>query len=421
MSDATRQPDPDGGGKSPAAVSKGSGWAGPLQGIRVLDFTRVLAGPSASLALADLGAEVLKVEPPGTGDETRLFPPFRAQVSHYFLSVNRGKKSIVIDLKTAPGVALARDLAARCDILIENYRPGVMDRLGLGYEQLSGANPGLIYCAISGFGMTGPLRDQPSFDIVLQALSGALSVNGEAGRAPTKLGIPLGDLVGGINGPSSILAALYERSRTGRGRLLDVSLLDGLIGMLGYLAQLAFFTGEDPQPRGSEHPNLVPYGIFPARDGSIVIACLMNSFWARICLALGRPDWSQDPRFETIEKRRDHRQQVNEMIGQLTREKTVAEMMEIFSRHEVPHAPILGIQAALGQPQSVAREMVVEADHPVLGKIPIVNRPIKFPGDPQPVPTAPPVLGQHTDEILRDVLGLTPEQIASLRAASVVA
>jgi crotonobetainyl-CoA:carnitine CoA-transferase CaiB-like acyl-CoA transferase len=402
-------------------ASDSPSWAGPLQGIRVLDFTRVLAGPSASLALADLGAEVLKVEPPGTGDETRLFPPFRDNVSHYFLSVNRGKKSLVVDLKTAAGVALAKDLAAKCDILIENYRPGVMDRLGLGYAALSAANPGLIYCAISGFGMTGPLRDLPSFDIVLQALSGALSVNGEAGRAPTKLGIPLGDLVGGINGPMGILAALYERSRTGRGRLIDVSLLDGLIGMLGYLAQLAFFTGVDPQPRGSEHPNLVPYGVFPAQDGSIVIACLMNSFWQRICQALGRPDWVQDPRFETIEQRRDNRSVVNEMIAQFTRQKPVQELVDLFSLHQVPHAPILGIQAALGQPQAVAREMVVETDHAVLGKIPIVNRPIKFPGDPQPIPTAPPVLGQHTDQILADILGLTLEQIAKLRAAKIVA
>lgn len=418
MSDSTRRPDSDAGA---GAGGKSRAWAGPLHGVRVLDFTRVLAGPSASLALADLGAEVLKVEPPGTGDETRLFPPFRQDVSHYFLSVNRGKKSIVIDLKTAGGVALAKDLAARCDVLIENYRPGVMDRLGLGYAELSAANPGLIYCAISGFGMTGPLRDQPSFDIVLQALSGALSVNGEAGRAPTKLGIPLGDLVGGINGPTSILAALYERSRTGHGRLIDVSLLDGLIGMLGYLAQLAFFTGVDPAPRGSEHPNLVPYGIFPASDGSIVVACLMNSFWERICTALAMPQWLRDPRFETIEKRRDHRDVVNEMISSFTRQKTVAELVEIFSRHQVPHAPILGIQAALGQPQVIAREMVVQTEHPVLGKIPIVNRPVKFPGDPQGVPSAPPVLGQHTDEILRDVLELTPEQIAGLRATSVVA
>src|SRR5579864_1760702 len=202
-------------------------WAGPLTGVRVLDFTRVLAGPAAALALADLGAEVLKIEPPGTGDETRSFPPFRDGESHYFLSVNRGKKSIVVDLKTEAGVVLAKDLAAKCDILIENYRPGVMDRLGLGYEALSAINPRLIYCAISGFGMTGPLRDRPSFDIVLQAMSGALSVNGEAGRAPAKMGIPLGDLVGGVNGPMGILAALHERNTTGRGRLVDVSLFDG--------------------------------------------------------------------------------------------------------------------------------------------------------------------------------------------------
>jgi crotonobetainyl-CoA:carnitine CoA-transferase CaiB-like acyl-CoA transferase len=395
-------------------------WAGPLQGIRVLDFTRVLAGPSAALALADLGAEVLKVEPPGTGDETRLFPPFREDVSHYFLSVNRGKKSIVVDLKTNAGVALIKDLADKCDILIENYRPGVMDRLGLGYAALSASNPRLIYCAISGFGMTGPLRDRPSFDIVLQALSGALSVNGEAGRAPMKLGIPLGDLVGGINGPMGILAALYERSVTGRGRLIDVSLLDGLIGMLGYLAQLAFFTGEDPKPQGSEHPNLVPYGVFPAKDGSIIIACLMNSFWQRICQALDMQHCVVDPRFETIEKRRDNRGLVNEMISTFTRKKTVQELVVLFTEHNVPHAPILGIKEALAQPQAVAREMVVETNHVVLGNIPIVNRAIKFPGDPQPIPSAPPVLGQNTDEILRDILGLAPEKIAQLRASKVV-
>jgi formyl-CoA transferase/CoA:oxalate CoA-transferase len=342
-------------------------------------------------------------------------------VSHYFLSVNRGKKSIVVDLKTEAGVALVRDLAARCDILIENYRPGVMDRLGLGYEALSAANPRLIYCAISGFGMDGPLRDRPSFDIVLQALSGALSVNGEPGRAPTKLGIPLGDLVGGINGPIGILAALYERSITGRGRLIDVSLLDGMLGMLGYLGQLAFFTGQDPKPQGSEHPNLVPYGAFPAKDGSIIVACLTNSFWERICQALQRPDWIQDPRFETIEERRDNRRQVNEMIGERTCRKTVDELVELFTEYNVPHAPILGIKAALAQPQAVAREMVVETDHAVLGKIPIVNRPIKYPGDPQPTPGAPPVLGQNTDEILRDILGLTTERIAQLRSAKVVA
>jgi len=395
-------------------------WPGPLHGIRVLDFTRVLAGPAASLALADLGAEVLKIEPPGNGDETRDFPPIRDGESHYFLSVNRGKKSIVIDLKSEAGLALARDLAAKCDVVVENYRPGVMDRLGLGYRTLSADNPGLIYCAISGYGQTGPLRDRPSFDIVLQAMSGALSVNGEPGQPPTKLGIPLGDLVGGINGPIAILAALHERNATGRGRYIDISLMDGLVGMLGYIAQLAFFTGEDPKPQGSQHPNLVPYGAFPAKDGSIIVACLTNSFWGKICKALGCPENAADPRYDTIHKRREARAEVNAIVSAVTVTKTVDELVDLFTAHEVPHAPILGVREALAQPQTQAREMVVEVEHRRLGRIPIVNRPIRF-DERQPVPAAPPVLGQDTDAILREVLGLSDERIAELRAGGAVA
>jgi crotonobetainyl-CoA:carnitine CoA-transferase CaiB-like acyl-CoA transferase len=387
----------------------------------VLDFTRVLAGPAASLALADLGAEVFKIEPPGSGDETRDFPPIRDGESHYFLSVNRGKKSIVVDLKSDEGVALMRDLAAKCDIVVENYRPGVMDRLGLGYEALSAINPGLIYCAISGYGQTGPLKDRPSFDIVLQAMSGALSVNGEPGLPPIKMGIPLGDLVGGINGPIAILAALHERNTTGRGRYIDISLMDGMLGLLGYLAQLAFFTGEDPKPQGSQHPNLVPYGIFPASDGSIVVACLTNGFWGRICDALGCPENTNDPRYDTIQKRRDAREEVNAIVSAFTQQKTVDELVTLFTEYQVPHAPILGITDALSQPQAVEREMVVEVDHKALGRIPIVNRPIKYGGDKQPAPTAPPVMGEHTDDILSDVLGLSPERIEQLRAAKIVA
>jgi crotonobetainyl-CoA:carnitine CoA-transferase CaiB-like acyl-CoA transferase len=396
-----------------------STWAGPLAGVRVLDFTRVLAGPAASLALADLGAEIVKVEPPG-GDETRSFPPIRDGESHYFLSVNRGKKSIVVDLKSAAGLALVKDLAAKSDILIENYRPGVMDRLGLGYETLSAINPRLIYCAISGYGMTGPLKDRPSFDIVLQAMSGVLSVNGEPGRPPMRLGIPMGDLVGGVNGPIGILAALYERSVTGRGRLIDVSLMDGLFNLLAYLPQLSFFTGKDPVLQGSQHPNLVPYGTFPAKDGSIVVACLTNGFWDRICQALNMPDRIDDPLFRTIEKRRDNRDAVNAMISTFTEQRTIDDLVELFTIHQVPHAPILGVTEALSQPQAIAREMVVEADHLTLGKIPIVNRPIKFPGDRQPDPSAPPVLGQDTDDVLGQILGMSAERIAELRALNVV-
>jgi crotonobetainyl-CoA:carnitine CoA-transferase CaiB-like acyl-CoA transferase len=398
-----------------------SPWQGPLAGVRVIDFTRVLAGPAASLALADLGAEVFKIEPPGTGDETRTFPPIRDGESHYYLAVNRGKKSIVVDLKSPDGLALVKDLAAKCDVLVENYRPGVMERLGLGYEALKAINPRLIYCSISGYGQTGPLKDRPSFDIVLQAMSGTLAMNGEADGLPTKLGIPLGDLVGGINGPIGILSALYERERTGVGRHIDVSLMDGLMGMLGYIAQLAFFTGTDPQRVGSQHPNLVPYGIFPARNGSIVIACLTPGFWSRICRSIDMPDLTDDTRYDTLEKRRDAREEVNAIVSAFTERRTVDDLVAIFTAHEVPHAPILGVTEALTQPQAVARNMVVETEHASLGTIPIVNRSIRFTDAEQPVPQAPPVLGQHTDAILADVLDLSPERIAALKAAGVVA
>jgi crotonobetainyl-CoA:carnitine CoA-transferase CaiB-like acyl-CoA transferase len=401
--------------------SSKSTWPGPLSGIRVLDFSRVLAGPAASMALADLGAEVIKVEPPGDGDDTRTFPPFDQGHSVYFLGINRGKKSIVIDLKSAAGVALARDLVAKCDILVENYRPGVMDRLGLGYETLSTINPRLIYCAISGFGMTGPLRDYPSFDIVTQAMSGAFSVNGERGRLPTRLGIPLGDLVGGVNGPIGILAALYERTVTGKGRLIDISLLDGLMGLLAYLPQIAWHNDENPKPQGAQHPNLVPYGVFPVKDGLIVIACLTNAFWGNICRALELESYIDDDRFNMIEKRRENRVEVDALVTSKTSLLSFDELAIIFTKHNVPHAPILGVRDALAQPQAVAREMVVETEHAALGTIRIVNRSIKFPENQQPVPTAPPVLGQDTDAILNDLLGLTEEQVAALRKANVVA
>jgi len=395
-------------------------WAGPLAGIRVIDLTRVLAGPFATQSLGDLGAEILKIEPPGGGDETRRFPPFIAGESHYFLGINRNKKSLVIDLQQAAGADILRRLVARADILVENYRPGVMDRLGLGYEPLAAINPRLIYCAISGFGLTGPLSDKPSFDIVTQALTGALSINGERGHMPVKLGIPLGDMVGGIFAPMAILAALHERTLTGRGRLIDISLYDGLIGMLGYFAQLAFITGEDPTPMGSSHPNIVPYGSFPAADGSIIIAVLSESFWGKLCDALERPDLGRDPRFSTPTGRRDHRDEVDRIIAEATRTRAVAEWQERFTSFDVPHAPVLGVNAALAHPHAVAREMVVEADHPTAGRLRLAGRPIKFPGAPQRPSTAPPTLGQHTVEVLRNDLGCSEAEIAVLRRDGVI-
>src|SRR3954451_8434114 len=398
--------------KSLSASNRESGWAGPLQGLRVVELTRVLAGPFCSQSLGDIRAEVLKIEQPDRGDETRHFPPFIGGESHYFLGINRNKKSLVIDLQKPAGAEILRRLIAKADVLVENYRPGVMDRLGLGYEPLSEINPRLIYCAISGFGLSGPLSTKPSFDIVTQALTGGLSVNGERGRMPVKLGIPLGDMVGGVFGPMAILAALHERSQTGRGRLIDISLYDGLIGMLGYFAQLAFITGEDPGPMGSSHPNIVPYGSFPASDGSIIIAVLSERFWGKLCDALERPELATGPRFLTPTLRRDNRDELDRLISDVTETRTVAEWEKRLAAADVPHAPVLGVTAPLAHPHAVARGMVVEADHPAIGPMRVVGRPIKFPGAPQRPVTPPPTFGQHTAEVLRDLLGYSETDIA---------
>jgi crotonobetainyl-CoA:carnitine CoA-transferase CaiB-like acyl-CoA transferase len=395
-------------------------WPGPLGGIKVIDLTRVLAGPFATQSLGDLGAEVLKIEPPGSGDETRHFPPFVGGESHYFLGINRNKKSLVVDLQQEAGKEILRRLVATADILVENYRPGVMDRLGLGYAALTEINPRLIYCAISGFGLSGPLRDKPSFDIVTQALSGALSINGERGHMPVKLGIPLGDMVGGVFGPMAILAALHERTRTGKGRLIDISLHDGLIGMLGYFAQLAFITGGDPPPMGSSHPNIVPYGSFPASDGSIIIAVLSESFWGKLCEALERPDLAADPRLASPAGRREHRDELDAAISEVTRTRSVAEWEQRLAAADVPHAPVLGVTAALSHPHALAREMVVEVDHATIGPMKVAGRPIKFPGAPQPPVTAPPTFGQHTASVLRDQLGYSDAEIEELRRAGII-
>jgi crotonobetainyl-CoA:carnitine CoA-transferase CaiB-like acyl-CoA transferase len=390
-----------------------SGFRGPLDGVRVIDFTRVLAGPFASQILGDLGADVIKIEAP-EGDDTRKFAPHRDGESHYFISVNRSKRGMVIDLKTPAGVELVRRLIADADVLIENFRPGVLDRLGLGYEALAKINPRLIYCAISGFGLTGPLRDRPSFDIVTQALTGVLSVNGIADQPPVKLGLPLGDMVGGVFGPIGILAALVERAHTGRGRLVDVALYDGMLGMLGYLAQLAMFTGVDPKPVGTRHPSIAPYGSYPTSDGQIIIACLTDTFWTSLCHAMDRKELLDDPRLKTVTDRRNSSAMLDEIIESFTHSRPTAVLQELLDAHDVPNAPVLGIHAALSHPQTLARNMLETVTHSTLGPIPVVGRPIKFPGTVPSNLRAPPVLGEHTTEILRECLELSEQEIAEL-------
>jgi crotonobetainyl-CoA:carnitine CoA-transferase CaiB-like acyl-CoA transferase len=401
-------------------TAPGEGWPGPLGGVKVLDLTRVLAGPFLTQILGDLGAEILKVETPGHGDETRMFAPHVGGESHYFIGLNRHKKSLVIDLRKPQGAEILRGLAGKADVLVENFRPGVMERLGLDYQGLAKTNPRLIYCAVSGFGLTGPLRDKPSFDIVTQALSGALSLNGEASRMPVKLGVPLGDMVGGIFGSIGVLSALHERHATGRGRLVDISLHDGMLGMLGYLSQLFFVTGADPKPVGTSHPNIVPYGAFPASDGLVIIACLTQSFWGKLCESLERSELTDDARFATGTDRLKNRDELNRIIAEITTTRTVEHWTRRLTENDVPHAPVLGVGAALNHPHTLARDMVVTAEHPTAGTIKMVGRPIKFPGMKQPPLGPSPLLGQHTIEVLRQELGLGDDVLAQLRNAGVI-
>jgi crotonobetainyl-CoA:carnitine CoA-transferase CaiB-like acyl-CoA transferase len=389
-------------------------WAGPLAGVRVVDLTRVLAGPFATQILGDLGAEILKVEPPDRGDETRHFPPHKAGESHYFVAINRSKRSLVINLQSESGCEVFRRLIATADVVVENFRPGVMDRLGLGYGALSAINPRLVYCSISGYGQTGPLRDKPSFDVITQAMAGLVSVNGERGGPGVKLGLPIGDMVGGVFGPVAILSALLERQTTGRGRLIDVSLFDGALGMLGYLAQLSLLAGREPEPVGSGHPQIVPYGSFPTSDGGIMIACLTPQFWVNLCGAIGRPALAADPRFTSMALRHEYRAVLDAMIGDVTVTRSTAEWEAVFAAADVPCGPVLKVSQALRHPHAVAREMLVTVDHPALGPVEMVGRPVKFPGAQQAPLRAPPLLGEHTRAVLCEELGYSAAEFSAL-------
>ncbi len=387
---------------------------GPLTGIKVLDFSRILSGPYASMVLADLGAEVIKVEPIEKGDETRNFPPFKGKLSHYYIALNKNKKSIALNLKSPEGAQIARDLARQSDIVLENFRPGVMDRLGLGYQRLSEDNARLIYCSITGFGTDSPLGEKPAFDIVAQALSGVMSVNREPGRARNKLGIPMGDMAGSIFSIFGLLAALHERNATGKGRHVEVAMLDSLIALQGYLSQIYFVTGQSPQPVGTQHPSIVPYGAFPTLDGHVIVACLTERFWHNFARCLGRDDLIEDTRFSVYENRLANRDALEAIIQDRMTRDTSEYWLEQLSKFDVPNAPILSIGEALEQPHVVSRGLVETASHPTEGDVRLVRGPIRFDGDGPSPSRAPSLLGQDTLDVLSETLGYDDVEIERL-------
>lgn len=393
---------------------------GPLDGIRVLDLTRVVAGPFATMLLGDLGAEILKVELPGHGDEGRHIPPLEQGESHYFLSLNRNKKSLSIDLKSPRGRELAVELALRSDVLIENFRPGVTARLGLDYESLRARKPDLVYCSISAFGQTGPLASRSAFDVAMQAMGGLMSVTGEPGRAPVRMGLPMADLSTGLFAAIGVLAAVIDRQRTGRGQLVDVAMFDAMIGLLTQYAGRYFMTGEDTEPVGSGHPGLAPYGAYETSDGYVVIAMLGEQFWPKLCRALDHPEWIDDERFARNPDRLRRRDELDALVGAVMRERSSAEWEARFTEHDVPHAPVYKTSQVLRHPQAKARGMVTEVSHPTLGELEITGRAIHLPAYDEAQFDAPPLLGQHTETVLREVLGYDRERVEALRKEGVI-
>jgi crotonobetainyl-CoA:carnitine CoA-transferase CaiB-like acyl-CoA transferase len=393
----------------------------PLAGVRVLELSRVLAGPFAACILGDLGADVIKIESPDHGDEVRMVAPFyEGGESHYFLSLNRNKRSVAVDLHGREGRDLVLDLVAECDVVVENFRPYVMEAMGLGFDALSVRRPDVILCSISGYGSTGPMRDHPSFDLVTQARSGVMSITGEPDGPPTKMGLPMGDLGGGLWGAIAVLSALHRRDRTGQPQHIDLSLLEGLVGLLGYLGQLALMTGEAPERVGSGHHSIVPYGRFETADGHLVLALHVGAFWRRFCTAVRREDLIMDPRFRTTADRRTNRDELQPIVEKILRERTRAEWEMLLDEADVPHGPILDVNEALRQEQLVAREILTNVLHPTAGEVPMVRSPVRFVGDEGPQFRPSPLLGEHTHEVLRDLLGWDEARLHQAEATGVI-
>ncbi|AQS50003.1 CoA transferase (plasmid) [Thioclava nitratireducens] len=390
----------------------------PLAGLRILDLTRVLAGPFATAILADLGAEVIKLEPP-QGDDYRHIGPFTKGESALFTLTNRGKASVVIDLKAPEGQALARDLAASCDVVVENFRPGVAERLGLGAETLRAENPGLVYCSISGFGQHGPAAGLPAYDLVAQAMSGWMAATGEEGGAPLKVGEALGDVAAGLYAVIAILAALIGRGTTGRGAALDVAMLDCLVAMLPTSHALHLYAHAPVERIGNRHPLSTPFGAFRTADGHAIIAVLGQRQFAALCTVIGAPEAADDPRFATDELRTEHEPVLRDLIEIWSTIRPTAEVVAALAAAQVPTAPILTLAEQLASEHAAARALVNDLPHQLLGQAPVVGQPIRFDGAAPLAATGAPALGGQTRGVLEG-LGLSAAQIEGLIAARIV-
>ena len=393
-----------------------------LEGLRVLDLSRMLAGPYGSMLLADMGAEVIKVEEPDGGDPMRVMgPPFLPDgESAYFLSINRNKKSMALDLTTPAGRDVFLDLARVADVVWENFRPGVLTRLGCDYAALSRVNGRLVLCSISAYGQQGPYRDWPAFDLALQAMGGAMSVTGEPGGRPVRMGLPMGDLAGGMFGAFAVVAALLRRQTAGQGTHVDLSLLDCQVSLLTYMAQYYWADGRVPGPQGSGHASVVPYQALASRDGHLIVAVFAEKFWRGFCVASGHPEWEHDPRFATNRDRVANRPALMALVGDVMKTRTTDEWLSRMQAEGVPAAPILGVDRVLEDPQVKHRQMVVEMKHLRHGATPTLGTSIKCDGDMGLDVTPPPRLGEHTDALLRGLLDYDTGRIDALRQAGVI-
>lgn len=395
---------------------------GLLHGVRVLDLTRVLAGPYCTMMLGDMGADVIKVEEPSRGDDTRQWgPPFtESGMSAYFISANRNKRSITLNLKNEGGMRVLRELIAKSDVLVENFKAGTLKKLGLSYDEMQKLRPGLVYCTITGYGYSGPYRDRPGYDFIVQAMSGLMSVTGPEDGEPVRVGVAIADLLTGIYACNAITASLFARERIGTGQRIDVSLLDSQVATLSYVASNYLISGQAPQRLGNGHPNIVPYQSFKARDGYLAFAAGNDLQWGKFCRAVGKEAWIEDERFATNPKRVEHRRELISLLDKLFTQRSVEEWLAVCEEAGIPAGPINELPQVFDDPQVQAREMVMETTGSDGETIKMVASPLKTLYNPPALRYPPPQHGEHTKQVLAGLLNYDESKLAELREAGVI-